>query len=326
MKEIIVKKKHPNFKRILCNICNNFISNNRFKEHHEKCKEKIYKKCDRPYCNIITSNKFYCSDLCQRKDSSRIYWSKNKNKIFDKRVCKLCNRKISITQFNKHYKKCKKYYDLPFKKCKRDDCETLTREKFCSSKCRYIYSGIKKRGFHHTSVVKLQISNTLKNSTKSRKGKKHTEESRKKLSESHKNKYPTDETRKKMSDAHSGKNNAFYGKHHSEEMKKRFREKRIREIKEIGQWAKPGNNEKKLLDQQEKIDNCIIDRNYDHPRYFPDGYCYKTNTLYEVYEVWHKKTFEKDNIRRLKLQDELKCHFVIIYDGWNDNKIERFIF
>ena len=80
-----------------------------------------------------------------------------------------------------------------------------------------------------------------------------------------------------------------------------------------------GNNEKCLLDQQELKDKCIIDRNFTILGYYPDGYCHKTNTIYEVYEKHHKKTkyLEYDKRREKEITEKLNCRFVII---WDDEK------
>lgn len=57
-------------------------------------------------------------------------------------------------------------------------------------------------------------------------GKRHSEESRKKMSIARSGKYPSEESRKKMSIAHKGKfcgeRNPMFGKHHSEESRKKM--------------------------------------------------------------------------------------------------------
>ncbi len=88
-------------------------------------------------------------------------------------------------------------------------------------------------------------------------------------------------------------------------------------IERNGQIACPnkGKNEKQLLDQQEIIDNCKIDRNFQIIGFYPDGYCHETNTIYEIYEPYHKKKIDYDNKRRQQIIEHLKCNFKIIYDG-----------
>ena len=79
-----------------------------------------------------------------------------------------------------------------------------------------------------------------------------------------------------------------------------------------------GFNEKQLLDEQEKIDNCVIDRHFKVGPYYPDGYCHETNTIYEVYEKHHftvNKTIEKDIKRQNYIESKLNCKFSIIKDA-----------
>jgi len=101
------------------------------------------------------------------------------------------------------------------------------------------------------------IDETKRKKSEALKGRKLTEEHRKKLSESHKGKdnhqlgrYHSEEAKKKMSDAHTGKKRtdtvwnkglmgegtSFYGKHHTEETRKK--------ISEIGKGRVPWNKGK----------------------------------------------------------------------------------
>jgi very-short-patch-repair endonuclease len=77
-----------------------------------------------------------------------------------------------------------------------------------------------------------------------------------------------------------------------------------------------GKNEKAILDRQEKIDGCKIDRGFSVLTFRPDGYCHKTNTVYEVYEKKHRfpKQKKKDRERQTKITRKLKCKFVILWD------------
>ena len=57
------------------------------------------------------------------------------------------------------------------------------------------------------------------------KGRKLSEETKRKMSEAWKNRESvSDKTKRKMSKANKGKNNPMYGKHHSEETKRKISE------------------------------------------------------------------------------------------------------
>ena len=100
-------------------------------------------------------------------------------------------------------------------------------------------------------------------------------------------------------------------------------------IKHHGNMYLPniGNNEIKLLNEQEILDNCIIDRNFKVGMYNPDGYCKDTNTIYEVYEKYHTytKQHESDIKRQSYIQKHLKCNFVIIWDN-SEKTTEHFLY
>lgn len=69
-----------------------------------------------------------------------------------------------------------------------------------------------------------KISNKLKGNKNPFYGKKHSEESKKKISESLKNRIISDITKRKLSESNSGNKNPFYGKKHTEESKKKMSE------------------------------------------------------------------------------------------------------
>ena len=78
--------------------------------------------------------------------------------------------------------------------------------------------------YHCKSVVEQELySLHISNATR---GKKRSEEHKRKLSEAHKGKKRSEETRRKISEASKGSNNGFYGKHHSEEARRKISEAR----------------------------------------------------------------------------------------------------
>lgn len=89
-----------------------------------------------------------------------------------------------------------------------------------------------------------------------------------------------------------------------------------RKSREDTKFHAVGRNEKELLDKQEKIDNCSIDRCFVVAGFYPDGYCHETNTIYEVYEKYHYSPSQtiKDEKRQEIIQEALNCKFVIIRD------------
>ena len=94
---------------------------------------------------------------------------------------------------------------------------------------------------------------------------------------------------------------------------------RLNEIEKNGGQLSMGKHEKQLLDEQEKIDNCKIERQYKlyDLGYILDGYCLETNTVYEVYEKWHNNRIEYDLKRQQEIENLLKCKFIIMKDEEN---------
>lgn len=70
-------------------------------------------------------------------------------------------------------------------------------------------------------------------------GKKHTEETKKKIREARSKQIYTEETRRKMSESHKGKKHHFYGKKLPEETKEKLR------IAKLGKKTKPHTEESK---------------------------------------------------------------------------------
>lgn len=93
----------------------------------------------------------------------------------------------------------------------------------------------------------------------------------------------------------------------------------------LHKYINMGKNEELLLNEQESIDGVKIQRTYRVDRYYVDGYCPNTNTVYEVYETFHRPNYKKakDKIRQRYIQEKLKCTFTIIWDE-PGRLIERF--
>jgi len=134
----------------------------------------------------------------------------------------------------------------------------------------------------------------------------------------------------------------------TDEMKRRYRELRLEQIKRFGGRLQIGKNEKILLDLEEtsqygifeksnrnyttswQFSNAYIQllglkykilRQYELSKlgYIVDGYCKETNTVYEVYEPFHyfsKEKIQKDIRRQKEIEEYLKCKFVIIPDTY----------
>lgn len=160
------------------------------------------------------------------------------------------------------------------------------------------------------------------------KGKHLSQKTKKLISNSHKGKHHSTETIQKISVAASKENNGFYGKHHSEKTIRKLRrinlgkhhsENTIRKMRErrLGQVTPAiGKNEKQILDEIERRDGIIIDRNFRVIGYKPDGYCHATNTIYEVYEKYHlrPKQMLRDEKRKMEIIAVRHCKFIELRD------------
>ena len=73
------------------------------------------------------------------------------------------------------------------------------------------------KGRKHSDETKRKISYASK-------GKPKSEEAKRKMSETNKGKHLSNETRRKISEGNKGENNAMYGKHHTEEAKRKMSE------------------------------------------------------------------------------------------------------
>ena len=80
-------------------------------------------------------------------------------------------------------------------------------------------------GKHHSEEQCKKWSEMRKGMPSGNKGKKASEDTKRKISEAQKGKHHSEETRRKMSESHKGKNNPLFGKNHSEETRKKISEK-----------------------------------------------------------------------------------------------------
>ena len=80
-----------------------------------------------------------------------------------------------------------------------------------------------------------------------------------------------------------------------------------------------GKNEKEILDKVEQVKNIEIKRHCEICGYVVDGYCKDLNIVFEIDELYHKYTKEKDNKREKIIRDKLNCKFIRIND-YGDKK------
>ena len=90
-------------------------------------------------------------------------------------------------------------------------------------------------------------------------------------------------------------------------------------------WHSIGANEARMLDEQEQIDKCKIQRQYPIKElgYVVDGYCRETNTVYEVYEKYHDKQVQKDLQRETEICNFLSCDFIILWENHAGSNINK---
>lgn len=105
------------------------------------------------------------------------------------------------------------------------------------------------------------------------------------------------------------------------DVKEKQRKARLNQIKEMGGDLQVGRNEKKILDELEKILNYTILRNFQIIGYKPDGYIKELNLIVEIDEKHHfnknSNYCEKDVIRQNLIEKELNCKFLRIRDDGN---------
>ena len=149
-------------------------------------------------------------------------------------------------------------------------------------------------------------------------GKKHSKETRRKISESHKGKKHSDDTIKKMIEIK---------KNISCETKKRMRLSRIKYINNnMGQVSPNFNpNACKIMDEYGKKHGY----NFQHAMnggefyieklgYWVDGIDHNKKTIFEYYENAHRKKIKRDRQRISEIKKQTK-YIIVIVREWNRN-------
>ncbi|MCK9429519.1 MAG: NUMOD3 domain-containing DNA-binding protein [Candidatus Omnitrophica bacterium] len=165
------------------------------------------------------------------------------------------------------------------------------------SKLKMSETRIKNGGYIVSEETRKKIRENAKtNPFFGMKGKKHTITTRIRLSESHK--------------GHSRK--------HTEDSKRKLRLSTISYIQKRCGGISPrvGRNEKRLLDDLEKIFKMKIERQYKVNGYFIDGYIKELNLAIEVDEIVHTNNIykTKDILREKEIKEKLGCKFLRIKD------------
>lgn len=166
-------------------------------------------------------------------------------------------------------------------------------------------------GKHHSEESKLKISKLTKGSNNGMYGRKHSIESRKKMSGSSlwKGKHLSEIHKQKIRENHTSR-----GKHRTKTVKLKIRIGALNHIKNIRGMVSPniGKYEKGYLDLLEEILGYKIIRQYPVIGYFIDGYCKERNIAIEIDEPKHFAKIEKDILRQEEIEKILKCKFLRI--------------
>ena len=123
-------------------------------------------------------------------------------------------------------------------------------------------------GKKHSKESKMKMSELAKHRTKDKNpfyGKHHTEETKEKMRKAKTGFKYTDEQKQKMnrSEKQSGENNPFYGKHHSEETKRKLRECHKGKIPyNAKKWIAYNDNESIFFESNGQIMKWLINNNY----------------------------------------------------------------
>lgn len=204
-------------------------------------------------------------------------------------------------------------------------------KRICSYRKIGLANSIKLKGRIVSEEVKAKIrANAKINSNYGMKGKIRTEESNKKGVETRmkngsykwtkemifnaKQRKPSIETRQKISKSTTGIKKGPM----KEETKQKFRIIMSNRIIKRGNQTF-GKNEKKILDELEKLFRYKIIRQYSIIGYLLDGYIKQLNLAIEIDEFHHLNKYEynKDIERQNRIENELDCKFLRIIDKYN---------
>jgi hypothetical protein len=177
-------------------------------------------------------------------------------------------------------------------------------------------------GKKHTIQSRQKMRKSKLGEKNNRFGKKHTKKSIEKIKASNN----TEEILKIQKEKHSGKNNYWFGKHHSEETKRKLRLSTIERLKKtFGSGACPSYNPKacKIIDDYGKKNGY----NFQHALnggefyienlgYWVDGYDKEKNIVIEVDEHHHFDALgnlkRNDILRQKQIKKSLQCKFIRI--------------
>ena len=250
---------------------------------------------------------------------TQVAWNKGLTKETDKRVRQYSEKIVGF----KHSKESKRKMKLNMKN--NENAGMKNKHHTLETRDKQSLAWTDERKKNHNCIGRIENREEIEKRNKSRakskkwklfvdkiKNEELDSERRNKISNTLTKKYESGE----IISWHKGSKGLY---HTSDETKRKQRISAIGYLKEKYKGkaiCRIGKHETELLDQQEKIDNCKILRQYELENlgYKIDGYCPETNTVYEVYEKEHKYKKEKDLQRQQNIQNHLHCDFKIIWD------------
>jgi hypothetical protein len=237
------------------------------------------------------------------------------------------------TENNSCCKKCgpKKRTGIPFSEERKKNISNALKEKIKSGEFIPNMTGahslasrkkmsLTRKGKKLSEEHKKKISDGVSNSEKHRMS--ITPERNKKISDSNKGKKFSDETRKKMKENHtniSGDKNPFYGKTHTAKTKKKLRIAAIKRKNiaiENGFQFLPAYNKKgclffnKLMENDNNIKICHAENGGEYHikelGYWVDGYDKENNVVYEWDEDHHFNSKGELKLKDINREKEIK--------------------